>query len=97
MAIVPSVSIAGRPMNVNKYQAMPTRHCTIRRSSRTTPSRPSDTAVTTNALTVGPENVPIPINIRKLDGLWNGRSPLPSRDSTNNAHASHVPAYAMTK
>ena len=92
IAIVPSVSIAGRPTNVNAYQARPTRHCTIRPSSRTTPSLPSVTAVTTNALTVGPENVPIPIITRKLDGLWNGRSPLPSRESTNSAHTSHVPA-----
>ena len=52
---------------------------------------PSVTAVTTNALTVGPENVPIPIN-RKRNGLWNGRSPLPSRESTKSAHTSHVPA-----
>ena len=92
IAMVPSVSIAGRPMNVNRYQARPTRHCTIRRSSRTTPSLPSVTAVTTNALTVGPENVPIPIRTRKLDGLWNGSSPLPSCESTNSAHTSHDPA-----
>jgi hypothetical protein len=42
--------------------------------------------------TVGPENVPIPISTRKLAGLWNGRSPLPSRESTKSAHTSHVPA-----
>jgi hypothetical protein len=97
IAIVPRVSIAGKPMSANKYQTNPTRHCTIRRSSRTTPSRPSMMAVTSNALTLGPEKVPIPIVTRKLDGLWNGSSPLPSRERTNSAHTSHVPAYAMTK
>jgi hypothetical protein len=61
------------------------------------PAPPSVAAVTTSALTVGPENVPIPINTRKLEGAWNGRRPLPSRESTKSAHTAHEPAYAMTK
>ena len=61
------------------------------------PAWPSVAAVTTSALTVGPENVPIPTNTMKLAGAWNGRSPLPSSESTNSAHTTHEPAYAMTK
>ena len=33
IAMIPSVSIAGSPRNANRYQPIPTRHCTMRRSS----------------------------------------------------------------
>jgi hypothetical protein len=43
------------PKSTNRYQRMPTLHCTSRQSSRTTAGLPPVRAVTTKAATAGPK------------------------------------------
>jgi hypothetical protein len=52
--MVDSTMIAGMPTRTNTYHLSATRHSTIRRSKRRTPSLPSVTPVMMNADSVGP-------------------------------------------
>jgi hypothetical protein len=85
---VTSTATTGGAMRTNRCHRMPTRHNTNQRRKRRMPAFPSGAPVMMNADKNGPRktpkiwrNEPPPINGR-VKGLLNGRSPIPSSEST---------------